>query len=488
MSRESISSFIRSSKQNSLNTLLLKKKLKFSKTNPKKSLFNRESVLKKVEKTHKTAFYHVISNLYIVKKFISIMKNLTSFRKPKWLKKLHFTIINDLSFDYETFQQFSNETKNEKIKKLPSKNIFLSFFFNLSGKAIKILPIFDPTKKISIVWDSINILVMCFYFVVIPLDISFDEFDDIALIITIKMIFLLILFFDIFKSCFSSYYYKGVLVKDRRTILSHYFKSKFCIDCLTIIPLIFNQILLEIMFENDYWYFKVLQLVFFFKAGRFTYTLKKLVELVFIDSTIQNIISLIKLIIRIVLLAHILACIWFLIGKNQLYPEKNWISAYNLKDSEWSLQYLYAYYFVCVTMNTVGFGDITPQNPLEEVFVIIFIFVGCGIFAYSLNSIGIIVGDIWKRENEFTKDMSQINRFMKEKNINFELKMRVRKYLEYIWKEEKLEEMEEQVLYYCIFCLENKIITFFLYKIKLLKRFISFFISKKILNKYLFHY
>ena len=34
---------------------------------------------------------------------------------------------------------------------------------------------------------------------------------------------------------------------------------------------------------------------------------------------------------------------------------------------------------------------------------------------------------------------------MREKNINFELTMRVRKYLEYIWNEEKLEEVEQQV-------------------------------------------
>lgn len=95
-------------------------------------------------------------------------------------------------------------------------------------------------------------------------------------------------------------------------------------------------------------------------------------------------------------------------------------------------------------MNTVGYGDITPQNPLEIIFSIIFMFVACGLFGYVLNSIGNILHEISKRNNEFLKEKNMINQFMKEKKINYDLQMRVRKYLEFIWNEENVEVVEKQ--------------------------------------------
>lgn len=435
-------------KQNRLNSL---------KSTHRRSLFKKETK----RESKKLAFYNVISSFYLTKKFISILRNLTSFRKPKWLKELHFNMMNDLSFDYNSYQCIVKEEKLKHSKPKPKtfKNKIMKPYYKkfkrFMTKLINFLPIFDPNKRFSIICDIFNIIAMCFYFIMIPLEITFGLFDTITLLNIIKTFFQYILIFDIFKSCLSSYYHKGVLMKDHGKILANYVKRQFLIDFLTLIPILLNQLFLENIEEinlySDYWYIEFLQLLFFLKFTRFSDITKKLGELVCIDATIQSLVSLIKLIFRIVLLAHIFACIWYLIGKNSFFPQDNWILHNDLSDSEWWVQYLYSYYFVCVTMNTVGFGDVTPQNPLEVFFVIVFIFVACGIFAYSLNSIGIIVGEIWKRQNEFTKDLNLINQFMREKNINFELKMRVRKYLEYIWNEEKLEEVEEQVKYLFIF-------------------------------------
>ena len=52
-------------------------------------------------------------------------------------------------------------------------------------------------------------------------------------------------------------------------------------------------------------------------------------------------------------------------------------------------------------MNTVGYGDITPTNNAEKVFCICFVCVACGVFAYTLNSIQIVLNAIYKREREY---------------------------------------------------------------------------------------
>ena len=404
-----------------------------------------------------TAFYQVISNLYLTKKFISILKNLTSFRKPKYLKQMHFDMMNDLSFDYKSYQRFLKQKKlikHEKKKKISKAQLFLTDTWDKSKEVsvflISLIPIFNPTNKFSILWDSLVLFAMSFFFVFIPLDFSFvyNVVEEVSQLNTTKLVLLFVLCFDIAKSCTSSYYDKGLMVRSRRKIILNYIKTNFLTDFITITPLMIHEVFqrkgINLRLDPNYWYLELLQLLFFLKYKHFTEISKKLGELVFIDKKIQNAVALVKLIFRIVVLSHIFACMWYMVGQSGFYQD-NWIVKSDLIDMEWWQQYLYAYYFVCVTMNTVGFGDITPQNPLEVGFVIVFIFVACGIFAYSINSIGIIVSDIWKRQNEFTKDLNIINQFMREKNINFELTMRVRKYLEYIWNEEKLEEVEQQV-------------------------------------------
>jgi len=45
-------------------------------------------------------------------------------------------------------------------------------------------------------------------------------------------------------------------------------------------------------------------------------------------------------------------------------------------------------------MITVGYGDIVPSTDIERIFVIIITLLSCGVFAYSVNSIGSIIGAI----------------------------------------------------------------------------------------------
>lgn len=43
-------------------------------------------------------------------------------------------------------------------------------------------------------------------------------------------------------------------------------------------------------------------------------------------------------------------------------------------------------------MITVGYGDIIPVTSLERMFSVFITLISCGVFAYSVNSIGSIIG------------------------------------------------------------------------------------------------
>jgi hypothetical protein len=48
------------------------------------------------------------------------------------------------------------------------------------------------------------------------------------------------------------------------------------------------------------------------------------------------------------------------------------------------------------TMSTVGYGDIAATNPVEIIFSIFVEILGCAIYGYMINIIGMILSDMRK--------------------------------------------------------------------------------------------
>jgi voltage-gated potassium channel Kch len=62
--------------------------------------------------------------------------------------------------------------------------------------------------------------------------------------------------------------------------------------------------------------------------------------------------------------------------------------------------YINAIYFSIITMVTVGYGDITPQNIREKIYLIIMTLFSSINFAYVVNTIGTIFTEIANKENK----------------------------------------------------------------------------------------
>jgi hypothetical protein len=82
-------------------------------------------------------------------------------------------------------------------------------------------------------------------------------------------------------------------------------------------------------------------------------------------------------------------------------------------------------------MITVGYGDITPMTSYERIYTMVAMSVASGVFSYTLNSIGTLVSRYNILASTYKERMNYVNKFLLQQQIPPELRLKIRRYLEY---------------------------------------------------------
>jgi hypothetical protein len=85
-------------------------------------------------------------------------------------------------------------------------------------------------------------------------------------------------------------------------------------------------------------------------------------------------------------------------------------------------------------MAAVGYGDILPITRSEMLYAMIAMIISSGIFAYTVNSIGSIVSSFNELSAQYRERMTYINQFMVTKEMPSDLRMKTRRYLDYVFE------------------------------------------------------
>ena len=380
--------------------------------------------------TLKKNIYRLISTFSITKKFITNLRNSTFYRNPKVLKEFHFTAINDKSCYSEGFITRENPSWLITMRELCGK--LLNFVI------VSKFLIIHPHNFLRISLDILVLLATCFYFIAIPIEFSFNV-DFLEFIIgklnnTGKHIIFSLFIMDMFLNLNTAILDKGELIIDRKAIMRKYISNQFIIDLLSLVYFIISN-------EADIYSF--ISFIFFVRLISVTNVINRIESSLFLDESTYNKISFLKLICTVFLFAHFSACLWHYIGNVNQSNEETWLSELGIINEDWIQRYIVSLYYVVVVMNTLGFGDIVPKNSTERIFNVFFIYIGCSVFAIIINSIGIILQNINKRDRDFKRKMYMINGYMRQKNIDFRIRSKIRNYFEYIWNEEKEANGEE---------------------------------------------
>ena len=303
-----------------------------------------------------------------------------------------------------------------------------------------------PDKKIRLLWDTLIGLILVFQIIYIPIYVSFTQEHEAdaspgqGAFIAEKTICILF-FFDIFFSFVTGYYKKGVYVDDKKKIAKHYLRRQFFLD---LIPLIF---LVMVFWDGRSKFFS---LVFFFiNIAKIRKIFSKIEETFHLHLKFSSLLRLFKLASLILFLSHIAACSWHMLAVLEISysPDQlTWLHNYDLMNEDIPHRYVISFYYSIVTIVTVGYGDIVPQNSTERIFSSCLILVGCGTFGYCLSNLGSIFMEISMEENKYKTKIAEINDYMVRNNVNFNLQIKVRRYLEYLFNEEKQGDNKGQAI------------------------------------------
>ena len=380
---------------------------------------NSENKLCLCEKKQKSFTSPLINSL--IRKFIQLLKaNMSLKILPKSQISNLISLIGD--FSYFIPGKKNNALENIKIKTF---EIFQRILIS-------------PDHSFRMIWNIFSILYLGCCFIYIPIEISFGAEN---IIFDNFMIFIFSI--DIILNFLTAKFIGGSLVIDPKIIILNYLHGYFILDFLALIYSVMEIVDEETEFIDIMKIFSLYKFLILAKVPKFFSYLKTVSNYLKLESKYQEIIDMIKLVSYSLFLAHMLACLWYLIST--LNPSKNWIMAHGIQVESLLTKYVYSLYWTIVTIMTVGYGDIVPQNIYEVLFTSFTIIFGCVLYAFNLNSIGIILQNHQRKENEFKNNMRIINNFMDRKNIDIKLQRRVQEYLHFMLNEQTFCNNEEEI-------------------------------------------
>ena len=309
----------------------------------------------------------------IIKRFFDLTQKSSLFKKmsTKNEDKIH-EIFGDqahyLNFPKIKIQGYISKyiKKPDFIKRLEKKLTEFHQKHNL---------IIHPYHKFKVFWDLIHFFLMIFLFFYLPLDIIF-EFDASR---NIRFGLCGLMLFDNFLGFSTAYFYHGKLITDRKKIFKAYI-SGFLLDLITQMSLIYDVPNADDTNVSR----KFIKLIFLVQYRKFKQIYNTLIDAFKIDLKFGYFLDFINLLAASICIMHWVACAWYFIGTIS-GETKFWLQIQDINLKPEFDRYLHAFYWSAVTMMTVGYGDITPQNRYETIFATIIVIIGCGLFAYYIR-------------------------------------------------------------------------------------------------------
>lgn len=277
------------------------------------------------------------------------------------------------------------------------------------------IPTIKPDEKIKLFWDILVLFIILGFFILIPLQLSFDFFYDesfehfaetihLSHSLTIFIVFLpdLILLLDSALKMTTGYYENGLIVMNKSKIFHKYLTKTLIYDILSYLPLVLQITLKQIFVETQTEVLlKIFQLLMYAKAKRIHTIINTFEEIISLKGKRDQILSVFRLLFWIFFICHINACLWHGIAYFQDENAITWLVTSGLHQDSSIYKYLNSLYWAVSVVVTMGYSEkISPQNQREVLTATIVLLISGLLYGYSMNAIREIFDEISKKHRE----------------------------------------------------------------------------------------
>uniref|UniRef100_A0A8C1YCB9 Voltage-gated delayed rectifier potassium channel KCNH4 n=1 Tax=Cyprinus carpio TaxID=7962 RepID=A0A8C1YCB9_CYPCA len=294
-------------------------------------------------------------------------------------------------------------------------------------------------------WDWLILLATFYVAVTVPYNVCFSAPDDpdcdstsrttLVSDIAVEMLFIL----DIILNFRTTYVGPaGQVVYDARSICLHYCTTWFVLDLIAALP-----------FDLLYLFnISVTSLVHLLKTVRLLRLLRLLQKL---DGYSQYSAVVLTLLMSVfALLAHWLACVWYVIGRKELASNDpltwdiGWLQELGKRletpytngtvgGPSLRSAYIASLYFTLSSLTSVGFGNVCANTDAEKIFSICTMLIGALMHAVVFGNVTAIIQRMYSRRSLYHTRMKDLKDFIRVHRLPQQLKQRMLEYFQTTW-------------------------------------------------------
>lgn len=142
------------------------------------------------------------------------------------------------------------------------------------------------------------------------------------------------------------------------------------------------------------------------------------------------------------MICHIVACMWVFVSTFADEGGPSWTLATGVSEDAAGRKYLISLYFTVTTITTVGYGDISANNPIEQMFCIVIMLMGVVGFSLATSTLTQLLSEYNTSNKKLNEKMDVLKRIYDEFCLPLELYDRVKTSLTYMFVTD-MDELNE---------------------------------------------
>ncbi|XP_021699751.1 potassium voltage-gated channel subfamily H member 8 isoform X4 [Aedes aegypti] len=282
-------------------------------------------------------------------------------------------------------------------------------------------------------WDWL-ILVATFYVAVaVPYNAAFVTTDrlTVASDVIVEALFIVDILVN-FRTTYVSR--KGEVVSNSKSIAVNYLRGWFMVDLFAALP--FDHLYASNVISGEESHIHLVKLTRLLRLARLLQKMDRYSQYTAMILTL--------LMLCFSLVAHWLACIWYVIAeKERLVNDQDWdigwihtlaerlkIPVTNVTHGE---AYITSLYFTFTSLTSVGFGNVSPTTISEKIFSIVMMLIGALMHAVVFGNVTAIIQRMYSRRSLYQSKWRDLKDFIALHQMPKELKQRMQDYFQTMW-------------------------------------------------------